>query len=119
MLYKVGHHGSKNATLKPHGMEAMIGGDLVAMIPTDQAYANTKSPPHGWKMPEPELNRALIVSTHRQILRSDLDQATFDANAADIASTPRWQSFRNRVQFAPTKFDPDPKDFGPPRPLYI
>jgi len=119
VLYKVGHHGSKNATLKPDGMEAMISEDLVAMIPTDQAYADTKSPPHGWKMPEPELNRALMACTHRQILRSDVDQAQFDADAADIATTLRWKSFRNRVEFAPTKFDPDPKDLSPPRPLYV
>ena len=120
MLYKVGHHGSKNATLKPDGMEAMICEDLVAMIPTDQVYADTKSPPHGWKMPESGLNRALMAATRRRVTPpADVDADKLDADAADIASTLSWRSFRDRVDFAKTKFDADPKDLSPPRPLYV
>jgi hypothetical protein len=33
VLYKVGHHGSHNATLKPNGLELMTHRDLVALVP--------------------------------------------------------------------------------------
>ena len=37
LLYKVGHHGSHNATLRKRGIEAMTRDDLVAMIPVNRA----------------------------------------------------------------------------------
>ena len=35
VFYKVGHHGSQNATLKQHGLELMKNTDLAAFIPTN------------------------------------------------------------------------------------
>jgi len=35
VFYKVGHHGSQNATLKQHGLELMKNPDLAAFIPTN------------------------------------------------------------------------------------
>lgn len=39
VFYKVGHHGSRNATLSEGGLELMTDPDLVAFIPTDEAMA--------------------------------------------------------------------------------
>ncbi len=55
VFYKVGHHGSHNATLKAGGLERMTSRDLVAMIPVNQAMAKAKR----WKMPWPHLRKRL------------------------------------------------------------
>jgi hypothetical protein len=48
VFYKVGHHGSHNATLKDGGLEAMSHPGLVAAIAVDEQFANkTKK----WDMP--------------------------------------------------------------------
>ena len=48
VFYKVGHHGSHNATLREKGLERMASsGDLVAMIPVDHDVVAQK----GWEMP--------------------------------------------------------------------
>jgi hypothetical protein len=68
-LYKVGHHGSHNATLREKGLELMTHGDLVAMIPTDEEFARRQS--GTWEMPAAHLNDALIQKTGGRILRGD------------------------------------------------
>jgi hypothetical protein len=40
VLYKVGHHGSHNATVKERGLELMTHPDLVAMIPEKEKSYN-------------------------------------------------------------------------------
>ena len=101
VFYKVGHHGSHNATRKAGGLEEMTGGGLVAMVPTDEAFAKTKRPPEsGWKMPFDALNRALDTATGHRILRPDRTEAELDQAAGDDAGTARWKQFRGRVRFA-------------------
>ncbi|EKD37196.1 MAG: hypothetical protein ACD_75C01222G0001, partial [uncultured bacterium] len=39
MFYKVGHHGSHNATLREYGLEQMTSRDLIAFVPVDKAQA--------------------------------------------------------------------------------
>jgi hypothetical protein len=68
VFYKVGHHGSHNATLKEGGLEAMTHPGLVAAIPVDQRFANTTKK---WEMPAPALYPALLDKTERRIIRSD------------------------------------------------
>lgn len=70
VLYKVGHHGSHNATLKALGLERMNGKRLVAMIPVDEAVAK-KQGKFGWKMPFEPLLRALETKTEGRVLRAD------------------------------------------------
>jgi beta-lactamase superfamily II metal-dependent hydrolase len=70
VLYKVGHHGSHNATLKLRGLDRMTNPDLIAMIPVDEAFAH-RQPGGGWKMPYPALYQDLKVRTQGRILRSD------------------------------------------------
>ena len=68
VLYKVGHHGSHNATLREFGLELMTSDELVAMLPVSRKMALKK----GWKkMPfEPLMNR-LSEKTNGRILRVD------------------------------------------------
>ena len=70
-FYKVGHHGSHNATLT-RGLEAMSD-DLVAMIPTDAAFAKKQS--SAWQMPNPRVDEALQRKTRRRVLRGDIPAA--------------------------------------------
>lgn len=81
-LYKVGHHGSHNATIRrdprettdtetlgvPFGLELM--NDIVAMIPVDWAAAQKKMP-DPWRMPHEPLYRRLREKSRRRVLRSD------------------------------------------------
>lgn len=82
LLYKVGHHGSHNATLRrdserassaeplgpPFGLELM--NDIVAMIPVDWDAAKKKMP-DPWKMPHEPLYRRLREKAQLRVLRSD------------------------------------------------
>lgn len=67
IFYKVGHHGSHNATLKP-ALEQMTHPKLVAMIPTNQKFANDSK---HWTMPAPNLCKALNEHTGKRLLRND------------------------------------------------
>jgi hypothetical protein len=67
IFYKVGHHGSHNATLREKGLE-MMGALKAAMVPVNQAMAATK----GWdQMPLPALLDALNTHAHGAVLRAD------------------------------------------------
>lgn len=100
VFYKVGHHGSHNATRRVGGLEEMTGGDLVAMIPTDEKFALTQSPPHGWKMPFKSLYTALKSHTHFRILRSDRGEDEMKKKPDDSVNEGEWTSFGDRVEFA-------------------
>jgi hypothetical protein len=53
IFYKVGHHGSHNATLREKGLERMTQPNLVAMMPVDEKVAHETK---GWMhMPLPAL----------------------------------------------------------------
>ncbi len=72
VLYKVGHHGSHNATLRKRGIDRMTSPDLVAMIPTDEQYALKQPPAGSWKMPYKLLDSDLKVKTRGRVIRADL-----------------------------------------------
>lgn len=69
-FYKVGHHGSHNATLDAKGLAMMTRNDLVAAIPTDEAFGK-KQGGSGWQMPNPRVKTALLARTNGRILRND------------------------------------------------
>lgn len=74
VFYKVGHHGSHNATLKTHGLEMMTNPELVAMIPVDREKAKSKTSktnPKGWEMPEKNLFDRLLERTRGRIILAD------------------------------------------------
>jgi hypothetical protein len=67
IFYKVGHHGSHNATLRQNGLESMQN-LRIAAIPVDHAMAVKKR----WgNMPLPQLVDALIAKTGSKVLRID------------------------------------------------
>lgn len=70
VLYKVGHHGSHNATLKPT-LERMNHPELVAMIPVDDSDSNITKDHNPWKMPAAHLYERLIEKTEGRVIRMD------------------------------------------------
>jgi hypothetical protein len=67
IFYKVGHHGSQNATLKQNGLESMAN-LRIAAIPVNREMAVKKR----WgNMPLPQLVAALTAKTHGKVLRVD------------------------------------------------
>jgi glyoxylase-like metal-dependent hydrolase (beta-lactamase superfamily II) len=73
VFYKVGHHGSHNATLREKGLEMMISPDLCAMIPVDVEMARKKK----WmEMPLDTLLARLREKTGGRVAKAD-DPSTF------------------------------------------
>lgn len=67
VLYKVGHHGSHNATLREKGLELMTNSELMSMIPVDRKMAKKKK----WKMPYKPLYDRLKQRCKKRVLRVD------------------------------------------------
>ncbi len=67
VLYKVGHHGSHNATLKDDGLEKMTHRDLLALVPVNKAMARKKQ----WKMPFAPLYQRLKERTRGRVVLAD------------------------------------------------
>jgi hypothetical protein len=86
VLYKVGHHGSHNATLREKGLELMTSQDLVAMVPVDRVMAKKKR----WDMPFPALHRRLVEKTHGRVI--DAEQG-IPGDRPEAATDQQWQAF--------------------------
>jgi hypothetical protein len=70
VFYKVGHHGSHNATLKKNGLELMNSPDLSAFIPVNEADATNI----GWgQMPFNDIVARLDSLTNNRTVRADDD----------------------------------------------
>ena len=67
VFYKVGHHGSRNATAKDDGLEQMKSRDLVALIPVDPVFAQAQK----WQHPWPNLVTALEQKTSGRVAQQD------------------------------------------------
>lgn len=98
ILYKVGHHGSHNATLKAQGLELMVSDGLMAMIPVDHAMAVKKR----WgRMPLPELVDRIREKSHGRVLSID-DAVSGSGDLAILkpADVPAadWQAFTRKVR---------------------
>jgi hypothetical protein len=83
ILYKTGHHGSHNATLRENGLEIMAKNLQFALIPVDQDTAIRKR----WaKMPLLELESRLNEITKGRVLRADRDVP--EALAGSVSQDP-------------------------------
>jgi len=100
IFYKVGHHGSHNATMKAGGLEAMTSPKLVAAIPVNQDFANNSK---HWDMPAPALYARLQEKTRGRILRADADRPGPGEALPPQAATPDWQRFTGAVRLDPDK----------------
>jgi hypothetical protein len=92
VLYKVGHHGSINATIRgygqvPKGLELMTSQDLVAMIPVNHEMALKKR----WNMPFDPLLQRLEQKTRQRILRVD---DPYPKSQPGGMSDEVWQAFK-------------------------
>src|SRR5262249_13242180 len=68
VYYKVGHHGSHNATLKRKGLELMASKDLSAFIPTNEKDAKKVK----WgQMPFKDILDELEQRTSGRVIRAD------------------------------------------------
>jgi hypothetical protein len=98
VLYKVGHHGSKNATLRSDkqgtalkGLELMSHPDLIAMIPVDAHFAAESK---GWRdFPGSALLGRLLEKTKGRVVRSD---QVLSGNPPSQISPATWKSFKRR-----------------------
>lgn len=99
VFYKVGHHGSRNATRGPGGLEAMTSPDLTAFIPTDQVMAKKV----GWSdIPARQLLMRLQEKTKGRIVQSD--EAWIQAGApAPGGGQAQWFS---SIKLGKSKVDP-------------
>jgi glyoxylase-like metal-dependent hydrolase (beta-lactamase superfamily II) len=104
VFYKVGHHGSHNATLRDKGLERMRAEDLVAFVPTDETWAWVKQG-KGWKMPYLPIYRALLERTRGRVVQADCGlpdckERIDDTKRADGSvpySEAEWLELRERI----------------------
>jgi hypothetical protein len=90
VLYKVGHHGSHNATLRELGLELMASRELTAMLPVDRKTAKILD----WNMPFPTLYSRLQEKANGRIL--DLETGLPDKKP-DVVSDQDWNEFLART----------------------
>jgi hypothetical protein len=97
IFYKVGHHGSHNATLKAKGLELMVDDNLVAMIPVDHDMAVKKR----WgRMPLPDLVDRIKEKTRGRVLKIDdkvKTPADLDKLKPRNGDDKEWKEFADRV----------------------
>jgi hypothetical protein len=98
VLYKVGHHGSHNATLRDQGLELMSSRELTALLPVDRTTAKKM----GWLMPFPSLYRRLLEKTGGRILDLELG---LPHGPPDGASPREWERFTARTKTSPDWVD--------------
>ena len=71
VLYKVGHHGSHNATLREKGLEQMTSHELIALVPVNVAQARKNR----WlDMPAEKLVARLSEKARGRVIYSDTDR---------------------------------------------
>jgi hypothetical protein len=90
VLYKVGHHGSHNATLRENGLELMASSELAAMIPVNRVTAEKMD----WLMPFPPLLTRLVEKTHGRVM--DAERGLDDAAPQDLSDA-AWKRFVART----------------------
>jgi hypothetical protein len=110
VLYKVGHHGSHNATLREQGLEMMTDPDLAALVPVDVYIAHEKK---RWtKMPFAPLMSRLTAKTSGRLLQAD--------QPAGRGNTAAPAGFRARVVDSKQQIQVEGPGGKPvKRPLYV
>jgi hypothetical protein len=110
VLYKVGHHGSHNATLAGtvedvHPNLDWMGlsefaGEFTAMIPAVKDWA-MQVKPKPWYHPLPSIQRALLKKAQGRVLQMDIARPEKPENVPAEA----WAEFTTRVAFDDLYFD--------------
>lgn len=110
VLYKVGHHGSHNATLcgdlaDDHANLSWMGTgkyakEFTAMITAVNEWAMTKNDPP-WRHPLPSIRKALLAKAQGRVFQTDIKKP----RRPDSASESAWQAFLNNATFDALYFD--------------
>lgn len=110
VLYKVGHHGSHNATLKGKAgshepclaimAQGKYASEFVAIITAVEAWAHQKPKPD-WNHPLPAIKQALLKKANGRVLQTDSPVPAKPASDA----TGDFQDFLERVKATPLFFD--------------
>ncbi len=96
VLYKVGHHGSHNATLRKKGLEMMLSPDLVAMIPVHRGTADDQQ----WEFPYPPLWEALKLRAKGRVLLADAPDLTeIEPDVERMLSPTERKEFKKACSF--------------------
>lgn len=96
VLYKVGHHGSHNATLRAKGLELMEHPELVAMIPVHRPTAQDQH----WEFPhQPLWDRLKERACGRVLLADAADLSEIEQEASERLSASKWRSFKKATKF--------------------
>lgn len=110
ILYKVGHHGSHNATLRGTSTDdyanldwmatGPAAGEFTAMITAVEQWALTKNHPP-WRHPLPSIRKALLSKTQGRVFQTDIDRPEQPKDVPDGA----WKRFEKRSDFQQLYFD--------------
>ncbi len=101
IFYKVGHHGSHNATLAAKGLELMTDDRLVAFIPVNHDEAVKKRWPG---MPFPPMLTALTAHTKGRIVR--IDDNPYPRQKPDTGiSDADWNAFLGNLNEQPNYYE--------------
>lgn len=91
VLYKVGHHGSHNATLREKGLEQMNSPELIALVPVNKGQAQK----NGWmEMPFNKLIERLTQKARGRVIQSDSSEAAPGLAQLQMLSDEERQSFQ-------------------------
>lgn len=98
VFYKVGHHGSHNATMSESGLELMKSLDLVAVIPVNREMAKRKN----WKMPfEPLFTRLKEKTKGRVLLADEDDLSKIKPHYKEKLTAKEKKNFEDSVKINP------------------
>lgn len=110
VLYKVGHHGSHNATLKGYAssdyanLSWMARGEysdqFVAMIPANSEWANNSA---HWRHPLPSIARALNRKARGRVFQTNIDNVPKPSDG--VMSDSEWDEFQNQITETDMFFD--------------
>jgi len=98
VFYKVGHHGSHNATLREKGLELMSDSELAAMIPVEKEMVDKKK----WKMPFEPLHKRLEEKTRGRMIRADVEWPQSKSAKPKGLSRAEWNAFKANVRYDET-----------------
>jgi len=104
-FYKVGHHGSHNATLREKGLELMTSSKLVAAIPVDEEFARLPKGKNkkGWDMPAGPLKERLLEKTKGRLIRADWQNLPDTTQKPDGITSAQWSKFVKSLRMDPSK----------------
>lgn len=93
VFYKVGHHGSGNATLRA-AFERMASPELVAAVSTDEFFARDKK---GWEMPAARLRPQLHARARGRVVYATPTVAAIVEPEDGVLSAADWKRFESAV----------------------